>query len=56
LVPFLGSGTTSVVAKEMGRNSIGFEKEKKYFKIIEKRMNPPQKKISEEAEIQYINI
>lgn len=38
LDPFVGSGTTSVVAKMLGRNSIGIEKEKKYKKIIDKRL------------------
>ena len=49
LDPFVGSGTTSVVAKMLGRNSIGIEKEKKYLNIIEKRLNEPQKKIEEYA-------
>ena len=31
LVPFLGSGTTAVVSKKLGRNYYGIEKEKKYF-------------------------
>ncbi|MBL7147658.1 MAG: site-specific DNA-methyltransferase [Nanoarchaeota archaeon] len=52
LDPFLGSGTTSFVAKTLGRNSIGIEKEKKYLKIIEKRMNPPQRKINEETKLE----
>ncbi len=54
LDPFLGSGTTSAVAKSMGRNSIGIEKEEKYLKIIKKRMNPPQKKLGEEVEVKII--
>ncbi len=33
LDPFLGSGTTSVVSKEMGRNSIGIEILEEYYKI-----------------------
>ena len=47
LDPFVGSGTTSVVAKMLGRNSIGIEKEKKYYDIIQKRLNQAQKKIEE---------
>src|SRR3989344_4786420 len=54
LDPFLGSGTTSVIAKMLDRNSIGIEKEKKYLTIIKKRLNPPQRKIGEEAEIEII--
>ena len=36
------------------RNSIGIEKEKKYLSIIKKRLNPEQRKIWEEAEIEVI--
>ncbi len=38
LDPFLGSGTTATVAKKLGRNYYGIEKEKKYFKAAEKRI------------------
>ena len=38
LDPFLGSGTTAVVAKKMGRNYFGIEKEKKYFKVAKQRL------------------
>ncbi|GAG47659.1 unnamed protein product, partial [marine sediment metagenome] len=40
LDPFLGSGTTSAVAKMLSRNSIGIEKDKKFIGIIKKRLNP----------------
>ena len=30
--PFLGTGTTAVVAKKLGRKYFGIEKDKKYFK------------------------
>jgi site-specific DNA-methyltransferase (adenine-specific) len=39
LDPFMGSGTTAVVAKEMKRNFIGFEIEEDYFKVINERLN-----------------
>jgi len=38
LDPFTGSGTTNYIAKKMGRNSIGIEKEEKYVKIANKRL------------------
>lgn len=53
LDPFLGSGTTSVVAKMLRRNSIGIEKDPKWLPIIKKRMEPPQRRLGEEAKIEY---
>jgi len=47
LDPFLGSGTTSAVAKMLGRNSVGIEKDRRYEPIIRKRLNPPQRTIGE---------
>ena len=38
LDPFLGSGTTATVAKKLGRNFYGIEKEKNYFKAAEQRI------------------
>jgi site-specific DNA-methyltransferase (adenine-specific)/modification methylase len=38
LDPFLGSGTTATVAKKLGRNYYGIEKEKIYFKAAEQRL------------------
>ena len=39
LDPFLGSGTTAVLAKRLGRNWIGIERSKKYLKAAKKRIN-----------------
>ena len=38
LDPFLGSGTTAVVSKKLGRFFFGIEKEKKYFEAANKRI------------------
>ena len=38
LDPFLGSGTTATVAKKLGRNYYGIEREKAYFKAAEQRL------------------
>ncbi len=37
--PFLGSGTTSAVAKKLGRNSIGIELNPTYIKMAQDRLN-----------------
>ncbi len=39
LDPFMGSGTTAVVANALGRNWIGIEKEEKYIQVSYKRIN-----------------
>lgn len=36
--PFLGSGTTSVTAKKLGRHYLGIEREKEYAALAEKRL------------------
>jgi len=37
--PFLGSGTTAVVAKRMGRQYIGIEKKERYFNVARERID-----------------
>jgi modification methylase len=39
LDPFFGSGTTGAVAKKLGRNFIGIERDKKYVKVAQKRID-----------------
>lgn len=38
LDPFLGSGTTAVAAKQLGRAYIGIEREQEYVEIAEARL------------------
>ena len=38
LDPFLGSGTSAVIAKKLGRNYFGIKKKKKYFDASKKRL------------------
>lgn len=37
--PFMGSGTTGLACKELGRNFIGVELDEKYFEISKRRLN-----------------
>ena len=39
LDPFFGSGTTGAVAKKLGRNFIGIERDGKYIKVAQKRID-----------------
>ena len=41
LDPFMGSGTTGIACKNIGRSFVGIEKDKNYFEIAEKRINQP---------------
>jgi site-specific DNA-methyltransferase (adenine-specific)/modification methylase len=45
--PFLGTGTTAVVAKKLGRKYFGIEKDKKYFKAANERID--EAKVIEES-------
>lgn len=42
LDPFLGSGTTALAAKQLGRKYIGIEREQEYVDIAEARLNTVQ--------------
>lgn len=39
LDPFMGTGTTTVAAAKWGRNSVGFEIDRHYYKMAEKRIS-----------------
>jgi DNA modification methylase len=39
LDPFMGSGTTAVMAKELNRKWMGFEIDDNYSKIVEERLS-----------------
>lgn len=41
--PFMGSGTTGVACKKLGRKFIGIEKDEKYFEIAKSRINAQEK-------------
>jgi site-specific DNA-methyltransferase (adenine-specific) len=45
LDPFVGSGTTAVAAKRLGKNYIGMDSNEKYVKIAERRLKESDKEI-----------
>ena len=45
LDPFLGSGTTTKIARELGRNSIGYEIDIELVDVIKKKLNVGQTKL-----------
>jgi len=58
LDPFMGSGTTAMVAKSLGRDYIGCELHEDYGNLIQKRLNEyrPVKKVSQEPSINILDI
>lgn len=53
---FLGSGTTAVACKELGRNYIGFEINEEYYKIAQDRLNGISQVERREKEAGVMNI
>ncbi len=48
LDPFLGSGTTTKVARMLGRNSIGYEINEDLIPVIKKKVGYEQKSLTED--------
>jgi site-specific DNA-methyltransferase (cytosine-N4-specific) len=51
LDPFLGTGTTTAVAKKLERNSVGYEIEKSLLPIIKERLSYSQEKLNTKNDI-----
>lgn len=49
--PFAGSGTTSLAAKNLGRNSIGYEINREYEPIIREKLGADQIRLGDAAKI-----
>ena len=54
LDPFLGSGTTTLAAKNLNRNSIGYEVNKKFLPIIKEKVGINKKELIKNAEFEII--
>lgn len=55
LDPFTGSGTTSLAAKKLERNSIGYEINPDFLPLIKEKLGVNQKTIFEETKFEIIN-
>ena len=54
LDPFMGSGTTAMVSKKLGRDYIGCELHEEYGTLIEERV--PDEKVSQETTINILDL
>jgi site-specific DNA-methyltransferase (adenine-specific) len=54
LDPFLGSGTTSLVAKNLGRNSCGYEINPDFIPIIRQKLGADDQLLFNEARIDFV--
>ena len=55
LDPFLGSGTTSLAAKKLDRNSVGYEINPDFLALIEDKLGIRQRTIFEEADFEVVH-
>jgi len=53
LDPFLGSGTTSLAAKNLNRNSVGYEINNEYIPVIKEKLSINENKIFEEHSYEF---
>jgi len=54
LDPFLGSGTTSLVARKLNRDSVGYEVNPDFLPVIKEKLGIEHKKLFEEAKFEII--
>ena len=54
LDPFLGSGTTALAARRLGRNSVGYEVNPGFVEVIESKLGIKEKPLFRDAEFQVL--
>ena len=54
LDPFLGSGTTSLAAKKLGRHSIGYEINEKFESVIRQKLDLGENTLFEESSLEVV--
>ncbi|MCX8051993.1 MAG: site-specific DNA-methyltransferase [Chlorobi bacterium] len=55
LDPFLGSGTTSLAAKNLGRNSIGYEINSEFLPIIRHKLGVGNSSMFDDATVEFVS-
>jgi len=55
LDPFLGSGTTTLAAKNLHRNSIGYEMNEDFLPVIKEKLEAAQSSIFRDAAYEFVN-
>ncbi|MBI2448892.1 site-specific DNA-methyltransferase [Candidatus Pacearchaeota archaeon] len=55
LDPFVGSGSTTKAALELGRSSVGIDINPDFLKIIEEKVGMKQKRLNDEAEFEVLH-
>jgi modification methylase len=53
LDPFFGTGTTGALAKKLGRNWIGIERDRKYIRLAQKRIDAVQTSDAEALQVEW---
>lgn len=56
LDPFVGSGTTTKAAKDLGRNSVGIDINQEFLKIIEEKVGLKQKSLTNEHKFEILHL
>jgi site-specific DNA-methyltransferase (adenine-specific) len=54
LDPFMGSGTTAKVARELGRNSVGYELDEKLRPLIEQNLAPGARRNGRRGAVRFV--
>lgn len=55
LDPFVGSGTTSLAAKNLGRNSVGYEINSKFIEMIKQKLDAGVGKMFDNSSVDFID-
>ena len=56
LDPFVGSGTTTKAARDLGRSSVGIDINQEFLKIIEEKAGIKQKKLTQDVKFEILHL